>query len=78
MAPFATVSHLAGSIEPLSKSSQSAAPRTYTVQKGDSLWKIAKHFYGNGAEWKRIHEANKELIHNPDVIQPGWNLRIPE
>jgi len=57
---------------------QSAAPRTYTVQKGDSLWKIAKHFYGNGAEWKRIHEANKEVIHDPDVIQPGWNLRIPE
>jgi len=57
---------------------ESAAPRTYTVQKGDSLWKIAKHFYGNGGEWKRIHEANKEVIHDPDVIQPGWNLRIPE
>jgi nucleoid-associated protein YgaU len=55
-----------------------AAPRTYTVQKGDSLWKIAKHFYGNGGERKRIHEANKETIQNPDVIQPGWVLRIPE
>ena len=55
-----------------------AQPRTYTVQKGDSLWKIAKHVYGNGAEWKRIHEANKDTIEDPDLIQPGWVLRIPE
>ena len=55
-----------------------AAARTYQVQKGDSLWKIAKQFYGKGAEWTRIHEANKDLIEDPDVIQPGWTLRIPE
>jgi len=54
------------------------ASRTYTVQKGDSLWKIAKNFYGNGNAWPRIHEANKDIIHNPDIIQPGWTLRIPE
>lgn len=56
----------------------STATRTYTVQKGDSLWKIAKHFYGSGNAWTRIHEANKDQIHDPDLIQPGWNLRIPE
>ena len=48
------------------------------MQKGDSLWKIAKQMYGKGSEWKRIHEANKDVIQNPDVIQPGWTLRIPE
>jgi nucleoid-associated protein YgaU len=58
--------------------SQPTAARTYTVQKGDSLWKIAKQFYGNGSEWGRIHEANKDVIKNPDLIQPGWTLRIPE
>lgn len=56
----------------------STSAKTYTVQAGDSLWKIAKQFYGKGSAWPRIHEANKELISNPDVIQPGWTLRIPE
>ena len=54
------------------------APRMYTVQKGDSLWKIAKRFYGNGEDWYRIHDANRNVIENPDLIQPGWKLRIPE
>jgi len=54
------------------------AARSYTVQKGDTLWKIAKQFYGKGSAWTRIHEANKDVIDDPDVIQPGWNLRIPE
>ena len=56
----------------------SPAARTYTVKSGDSLWKIAKQFYGKGSEWTRIHEANKDVIKNPDLIQPGWTLRIPE
>lgn len=47
---------------------------TYTVQKGDSLSKIASHY---GLKWKDIFEANKDLIKNPDLIQPGWNLKIP-
>lgn len=54
-----------------------AEDETYTVQKGDSLWKIAKQLYGKGGDWTRIHEANKDVIKNPDVIQPGWKLRIP-
>ena len=55
-----------------------SAARTYTVQKGDTLWKIAKELYGKGSAWTRIHEANKDVIKNPDLIQPGWTLRIPE
>jgi len=52
--------------------------RTYTVQGGDSLSKIAKKFYGDANSWKRIFEANKDVVKNPDLIQPGWKLRIPE
>lgn len=52
--------------------------RTYIVQSGDSLSKIAKKFYGNANEWRRIFEANKDRISNPDMIQPGWALKIPE
>jgi nucleoid-associated protein YgaU len=63
---------------PAAQHPASAPPRTYTVQRGDSLWKIAKKHYGNGNAWTRIHEANKDQIDNPDLIQPGWILRIPE
>jgi len=57
---------------------QKAADRTYVVQSGDSLSKISKKFYGDANSWKRIFEANKDTIKNPDLIQPGWKLRIPE
>jgi nucleoid-associated protein YgaU len=53
-------------------------PRTYVVAGGDSLSKIAKKFYGDANAWRRIYEANKDVVKNPDVIQPGWKLRIPE
>ena len=55
-----------------------SAERIYVVVRGDSLSKIAKTFYGNANSWKRIFEANRDVIHNPDLIQPGWKLRIPE
>ena len=51
--------------------------RTYTVQAGDSLSKIAKREYGDAAQWKKIHEANKDTIKNPDLIHPGQTLRLP-
>jgi nucleoid-associated protein YgaU len=55
-----------------------AAPRVYVVQKGDSLSKIATTFYGSAKGWRRIFEANKDRIQDPDLIQPGWKLTIPE
>jgi nucleoid-associated protein YgaU len=51
--------------------------KSYTVKSGDSLWKISEQMYGNGNDWRRIYEANKDRIQNPDVIQPGWVLTIP-
>jgi len=54
-----------------------SAQRTYTVQRGDSLSKIAKQFYGDVKQWKRIADANTDKIKNPDLIQPGWVLIIP-
>lgn len=65
-----------------SGSSSTAPPaagvQTYTVVKGDSLSKIAKHFYGNAGQWKKIYEANKDVIKNPDLIYPGQTFRIPD
>lgn len=52
--------------------------QTYTVQSGDSLWKIAKNYYGDGAQYMQIYYANKDKIRDPDMIQVGWKLVIPQ
>ena len=49
----------------------------YTVQKGDSLSKIAKAQYGNAMAYNAIFEANKPMLSHPDKIYPGQVLRIP-
>jgi len=51
----------------------------YTVQKGDTLWKIAEHQYGkaHGKDFGKIFEANKPMLKDPDKIYPGQVLRIP-
>lgn len=57
-------------------------PKTYTVKKGDCLWNIAKAYYGSGAQYTKIYEANKAVIDahhgGPNMIWPGDVLTIPE
>ncbi len=53
------------------------ATRKYTVQAGDSLSKISKHFYGDASQYMKIFEANKDQLSDPDKIKPGMNLIIP-
>jgi nucleoid-associated protein YgaU len=57
--------------------SSSTAVKVYEVVAGDSLSKIAKREYGNANEWKRIFEANRDLLKDPDKIYPGQKLKIP-
>jgi nucleoid-associated protein YgaU len=52
--------------------------RTYTVQSGDTLWKISEEMYGNGSKYMKIFEANTPMLDNPDRIKPGQVLKIPD
>jgi len=54
-----------------------SAAQTYTVNKGDTLSKIAKEFYGSANRWHEIYDANRDQISNPDLIKPGQVLKIP-
>lgn len=58
-------------------STASAGAQTYTVKSGDSLSKIAKSVYGDASAWRRIYEANRDKIKNPDLIHPGQEFTIP-
>jgi LysM repeat protein len=51
--------------------------RTYTVQAGDNLSKISKHFYGDPNQYMKIVNANKDKLPDPDKIKPGMELSIP-
>lgn len=59
------------------KASSVQQQRTYTVKRGDSLWKIAKQFYGNGALYTKIFDANTKQIANPNLIYVGQVFVIP-
>jgi nucleoid-associated protein YgaU len=52
--------------------------QSYTVEKGDSLSKIAKRVYGKASLWREIYEANRDNIKDPDLIYPGQVLRLPQ
>lgn len=78
-ADFSNVQSGSSSSAPEVAAPRSAQPaeRTYTVKSGDSLSAIAKREYGDAGAWRRIFEANRDQISNPDLIQPGQELKIP-
>ena len=49
----------------------------YTIERGDTLSKIAKSHYGNAMDYPKLFEANREVIQDPDLIYPGQKIRIP-
>jgi nucleoid-associated protein YgaU len=58
-------------------SAAAAGTKSYTVQSGDTLSKIAKQHYGDANQWRKIFEANRGTISDPDKIQVGQQLTIP-
>ena len=75
--------------KPRSTDNKTKKSKSYTVKSGDCLWNIAKKFYGSGAKWKTIYNANKSIIEstakrygkksssNGHWIYPGTKLTIP-
>ncbi|MET0893346.1 MAG: LysM peptidoglycan-binding domain-containing protein [Pseudoxanthomonas sp.] len=51
--------------------------RTYTIEKGDTLSKIAKEQLGHASAWKQIFEANRDVLDDPDRIFPGQVIKLP-
>jgi nucleoid-associated protein YgaU len=49
----------------------------YIIQKGDTLSKVAKQYYGDANKYPKIFEANREVIKDADLIFPGQKIRIP-
>ncbi len=65
---------------PKLKANRPAPPKekVYVVKRGDTLWGIAKKFYGNGAQYPKIYNKNKGVIgKNPNLIYPGQKYIIP-
>ncbi|MBP3983953.1 LysM peptidoglycan-binding domain-containing protein [Pseudoxanthomonas helianthi] len=55
----------------------SGGEQTYTIQKGDTLSKIAKDHYGKASAWHQIFDANRDTIEDPDRIFPGQVIKLP-
>lgn len=52
-------------------------PKTYVVEDGDTLYAVAKRFYGTKDAWKRIREANKALISMDNRLRAGDTIVLP-
>jgi len=63
--------------EPASALKAKIAIQEYTVKGGDTLGRIAEQFYGTGAKWEKVYEANRESVKNPNYIFIGQKLNIP-
>jgi len=52
-------------------------PTRYRIKSGDTLWNIAGAIYGDPTLWRRIYDANRDRVSDPDSIAPGHVLLIP-
>jgi nucleoid-associated protein YgaU len=66
-----------GAAKPAAAAPRSQPEVTYVIRRDDTLWSIARQFYGSGARWREIYEANRDVITNPDRPPTGATIRIP-
>lgn len=65
------------SVEKERDASTAPTAKTYTVKAGDTLWALAAKYYGSGAQYTKIYNANTDKISNPNLIYVGQVLTIP-
>jgi nucleoid-associated protein YgaU len=66
-----------GGGSPSAPAAAASSAKTYTVQAGDTLSKIAKEHLGSAGAYMKIFELNKDQLSDPDKIKPGQVLRLP-
>jgi LysM repeat protein len=76
-APAPAAPAAAAAPAPAAEASASTEDGTHAVQKGDTLWDLAEHYYKDPYKWQRIWEANREEIRNPNLIYPDQKFHIP-
>ena len=62
-------------LSPSTPASSAASGNTYTIKKGDTLWKIATQHYGDGKKWHQIADANPGLT--PSALRVGQTITLP-
>ena len=65
------------SVEKERDASTAPTAKSYTVKAGDTLWALAAKYYGSGAQYSKIYEANTDKISNPNLIYAGQVFTIP-
>jgi len=75
----ALITNIQNTINAAREKGKAAVPPSYTVTRGDYLWKIAAKddIYGNPFAWIRIYTSNRDQIKNPDLIFPDQVFSIP-
>lgn len=70
---------LAPSRQPVSLTSETVMPttRTHMVAKGDTLYRLARQYYGNQSRWRDIYDANRQTLSNPNNLRVGQELTLP-
>jgi nucleoid-associated protein YgaU len=64
-------------VEPAKVAPVAARPKTYVVQKNDTLIGLARKFYNDPAKWKDIQSANKAKIPDANVLKAGLEITLP-
>ncbi len=68
-----------GMSEAETRGAETAAVRTHVVQRGDTLYELARRYFNNDqSKWRKIYEANAATIPNKDLLRVGQELVIPD
>jgi nucleoid-associated protein YgaU len=81
LAPLPSGSMRTASAHPMARTSETPQPvgaRRHTVKRGDTLFSLARWYYGDSEKFGVIYQANRGLLHEPDPLPVGVELFIPD